>query len=117
MSGDRGRKIRCGPTTEGPFHMSKEELVTSYLAGRISRRMFVRGLLGVGVSITAAVAYSDVLAGAVASPASRRVGAGRLYDVYDHYDHYDHYEPGGAASPAQAGAASPITSARPRFTG
>ena len=94
--------------------MSKEELVTSYLAGRISRRMFVRGLLGVGVSITAAVAYSDVLAGAVATPATRRAGAGKLYDVYDHYDHY---EPGGAASPAQAGAASPITTATPRFTG
>ena len=98
--------------------MSKEELVTSYLAGRISRRMFVRGLLGVGVSITAAIAYSDVLAGAVASPASRRVGAGKLYDHYDHYDHSDHYGPGGgAASPARARAASPITTATPRFTG
>jgi hypothetical protein len=61
--------------------MSKRELVDSYVAGRISRRMFVRGLLTAGVTITAAVAYADQLA--VGAPTSRARQATDLYpDLY-----------------------------------
>ncbi len=61
--------------------MSKRELVDSYVAGRISRRMFVRGLLTVGVTAAAAVAYADTLA--VGAPMSRRRQASDLYqDLY-----------------------------------
>ena len=57
--------------------MSKRELVDAYAEGRISRRMFVRGLVTVGVTVTAAVMYADQLA--VGAPTSRARQAGDLY--------------------------------------
>lgn len=61
--------------------MSRRELVDSYMAGRISRRMFVRGLLTVGVTVTAAVAYADQLAMGAAT--SRPGQSADLYgDLY-----------------------------------
>lgn len=41
--------------------MSKQELVDSYLNGRISRRVFIRRLVGAGVSLAAAVTYAQTL--------------------------------------------------------
>ena len=40
--------------------MSREELVGAYLNGRISRRVFVRGLVATGVSLGAAISYSQM---------------------------------------------------------
>jgi hypothetical protein len=76
--------------------MSKRELVDSYVSGRISRRMFVRGLLTVGVTMTAAVAYADQLA--VGAPTSRARQTAALYpDLYS----------AGQAAPAAAISSSP----------
>jgi len=41
--------------------MSKEELVQSYVEGRINRRIFIRRLVALGVSVGAAMTYSQVL--------------------------------------------------------
>jgi hypothetical protein len=41
--------------------MSREELVGAYVHGAVSRRVFIRGLVALGVSAGAAVAYADVL--------------------------------------------------------
>lgn len=41
--------------------MSQGELVSAYLEGRISRRTLIRRLVGAGISIGAAVSYSQVL--------------------------------------------------------
>jgi hypothetical protein len=41
--------------------MSREELVGAYVGGAVSRRVFIRGLVALGVSAGAAVAYADVL--------------------------------------------------------
>ena len=51
--------------------MSREELVQRYLDGQMSRRVFLRRLIGTGVATAAALAYADVLetAPASASPA------------------------------------------------
>jgi hypothetical protein len=50
--------------------MSQEELVAAYLDGTMGRRVFIRRLVAGGVSLAAAAAYSDHLAG-VAAAASR----------------------------------------------
>jgi hypothetical protein len=42
--------------------MSQEELVEAYVAGTISRRAFVRRLVGTGVSVAAALTYAAALA-------------------------------------------------------
>ena len=42
--------------------MSKNEIVTAYLNGRIDRRQFVKRLTAVGVSSAAAMAYAQSLA-------------------------------------------------------
>ena len=72
--------------------MSKDELVSAYLQGRVSRRMFVRGLIAAGVSVTAAVTYSQVLSANVTSPA-RRLGAQQYGGQYggQYGDQYSHY--------------------------
>jgi hypothetical protein len=41
--------------------MSREEIVTAYLDGGMSRRMFVRRLVAAGVSVGAAVSYAHLL--------------------------------------------------------
>jgi hypothetical protein len=86
--------------------MSKEELVGTYLAGRISRRMFVRGLVATGVSVGAALTYAEVLAGAISGPSPRA----QQVALYAHYNHYNHYEPGTGVSNSGA-------SRTARFTG
>ncbi len=40
----------------------KNELVRSYLDGAIGRRVFVKGLIAMGITLAGAVAYADVLA-------------------------------------------------------
>ena len=86
--------------------MSKEELVGAYVQGRISRRMFVRGLVMAGVSVTAAVAYSDMLSATTAPP--RRVRAQQYGG-----DQYGGDQYGGEG---QAPTATAVT-ATPRSTG
>jgi hypothetical protein len=41
--------------------MSREELVTAYLDGRLSRRTLIRRLVAAGVSVGAAVSYAHLL--------------------------------------------------------
>lgn len=52
--------------------MSREDLVVAYVDGRLSRRVFIRKLVALGVTAAAAVTYADALAGA---PAGSRVAA------------------------------------------
>lgn len=49
--------------------MDRDRLVRSYLDGQLSRRVFLRGLLTAGVSLAAASAYADLLAGLPAEAA------------------------------------------------
>lgn len=60
--------------------MSREELVTSYLDGGMSRRTFIRRLVAAGVSVGAAVSYAHLLA-----PAAR-AAAGTDGDSIEHYE-------------------------------
>ena len=62
--------------------MSREELVHAYLNGEISRRAFVRRLVAVGVSLTAALTYAEM------DPALARADADHKH--YKHYKHYKH---------------------------
>lgn len=55
--------------------MERRELAERYLAGQLSRRVFLRRLVGAGVTLGAAVAYSDLLR---ADPAQ----AAPFYDYY-----------------------------------
>jgi hypothetical protein len=70
--------------------MSSSEIVESFLRGEISRRTLVRRLVGAGVSMSAAVAYSELLRPEWAFAAEQC--SAEHYDVYGHYDHYCHYE-------------------------
>ena len=40
--------------------MSKEHLISAYMRGELGRRQFVRGLLAVGVALTAALSYAEL---------------------------------------------------------
>jgi hypothetical protein len=103
--------------------LSREDLVDSYVHGRISRRLFVRGLVALGVSAGAAATYADSLSAAAAPRAASPAAA---------TDDYYPQEPtsststtttvaGGAAEVGAgeagvSGAAGAVQS-RPRFTG
>jgi hypothetical protein len=50
--------------------MSREELVGAYVNGRVSRRVFIRGLVGLGVTAAAAVTYADSLSATTPTAAS-----------------------------------------------
>jgi hypothetical protein len=47
--------------------MSRDELVAAYTEGAISRRTFIRRLVGMGVTLGAAVTYASVLSPTVAA--------------------------------------------------
>jgi hypothetical protein len=70
--------------------MSSAEVVESYLRGEISRRALVRRLAAAGVSLSAAVAYSELLRPEWALAAHQCTD-----EFYDHYGFYgdcgDHY--------------------------
>jgi hypothetical protein len=51
--------IASPPTTDGEI-MSKQQLVSAYLHGDLGRRQFVRGLVALGVSLTAALGYAEM---------------------------------------------------------
>ena len=58
--------------------MSREELVSAYVEGGLSRRAFIRRLVGAGVSVGAAASYAHLLA-----PEAR--GADAQVALDDHY--------------------------------
>lgn len=98
--------------------MSEEELVGAYAAGSVSRRVFIRGLVAMGVSAGAAIAYADALSAQAPKGAARP-------DVYDVYPPQQPTAtttvgigPGdvGATGLGKGGAA-PSVEARPKFTG
>jgi hypothetical protein len=73
--------------------MSSSEIVESFLRGEISRRTLVRRLAAAGVSMSAAVSYSELLRPEWAF-ASHECTA-EFYDLHGFYgdcDHYEHYE-------------------------
>jgi len=51
--------------------VSDEELVDAFTQGRISRRVFVRRLVAGGLTVSAAMAYSQSLAGGMAAAAGK----------------------------------------------
>ncbi|MFQ5947399.1 MAG: hypothetical protein ACE5KX_00880 [Acidimicrobiia bacterium] len=67
--------------------MSTEELVEAYVQGGITRRVFIRRLVLTGVSLSAAIAYSQIL-----GPAALAGGPGGG-------DGYPAYPPGKPAYP------------------
>jgi len=70
--------------------MSSAEVVDSYLRGEISRRTLIRRLVAVGVSMSAAVAYSELLRPAWAFASHECTD--EFYDLYGFYgDCGDHY--------------------------
>lgn len=56
--------------------MSQEELVQAYLQGNVSRRTFIRRLVAMGITLSAAVAYTHALRPALA----------RADHIPDHYE-------------------------------
>ena len=70
--------------------MSSSEIVESFLRGEISRRTLVRRLAAAGVSMSAAVAYSELLRPEWAFAAEQCTP--EHYDLYGHYGFYCHYE-------------------------
>jgi hypothetical protein len=70
--------------------MSSSEIVQSFLRGEISRRTLVRRLAAAGVSMSAAVAYSELLRPEWAFAAEQCTP--EHYDLYGHYGFYCHYE-------------------------
>ena len=70
--------------------MSSSEIVESFLRGEISRRTLVRRLAAAGVSMSAAVAYSELLRPEWAFAAEQCTP--EHYDMYGHYGFYCHYE-------------------------
>jgi hypothetical protein len=95
--------------------LSREELVSGYAAGRLSRRVFIRGLVALGVSGGAALAYADALG---ASPAPRPAGRGATADLYPPGDLYPPPTPP-TTQPTEIAvrtAALPVA-AQPTFTG
>lgn len=70
--------------------MSRSEIVESFLRGEISRRTLVRRLAAAGVSMSAAVAYSELLRPEWAFAAEECTP--EHYDLYGHYGFYCHYE-------------------------
>ena len=62
--------------------MSKQELVEAYVEGRLTRRTFVRRLVAVGITLSAASAYAAALA-------PKAVAGGGEDDLYE--DFYKFY--------------------------
>lgn len=72
--------------------MSSTEVVESFLRGEISRRTLIRRLVAVGVSASAAVAYSELLRPAWAFASHECTD--EFYDLYGFYgDCGNHYPP------------------------
>lgn len=67
--------------------MSRNELTDAYVSGRISRRSFVRGMVALGASVTAAVALADDISAATGGRA--RLTARHQDDVYNGDDDDD----------------------------
>jgi hypothetical protein len=91
--------------------MSREELVNGYAAGHVGRRVFVKGLVALGVTGAAAIAYADALA---AAPAPRAAG-GVTADLYDLYPPAT-TPPSGSSTVAGGGVTAPVD-VQPTFTG
>jgi len=62
--------------------MDRRKLAERYLDGQMSRRVFLRRLVGTGVTVGAAIAYSDIL---LADPAHTAPFFDYYVGVYDYY--------------------------------
>jgi hypothetical protein len=63
--------------------MSRQELVTAFLEGQISRRTLIRRLIACGVSAGAAISYAQVLAPERATAAVGAAAADTQYPLVD----------------------------------
>jgi hypothetical protein len=66
--------------------VSRNELVEAYQQGRISRRTFVRGMMALGLSVTAATTMASRIKAAPAGVS--RTGGRYVGNVGDNYDNY-----------------------------
>lgn len=82
--------------------MSREELAVAYVNGHVSRRMFIKRLMALGVTAGAAIAYAESLG---APPGSRAAAAADdLYQEPDPDDGDTGVDAAGAGVGAGAGA-------------
>jgi hypothetical protein len=66
--------------------VSKHELVEAYLTGKIGRRAFIRGLVALGVSASAAATHATLLGpAAAAGPGAARRSAARFQTANELY--------------------------------
>jgi hypothetical protein len=79
--------------------LSRESIVQAYLRGEISRRTFIRRLVATGVSLSAAVSYTQLLTPEWARAAV--VSNCELYEQYGLYQLYDLYCDGEQQPPTQ----------------
>ena len=63
--------------------MSRNELIDAYQSGRISRRVFIQGLVGLGMSLSLATALADRVRAASGTVASGRGLSPTTDDIYD----------------------------------
>lgn len=71
--------MQC-PARAGEGDVSRNQLIDSYQSGRIGRRAFIKGMVGLGMSATLATALADkVRAASTASTA----GSDANSDIYD----------------------------------
>jgi hypothetical protein len=63
--------------------MSRNELIEAYQSGRISRRTFIRGMVGIGLSVSVATVMADQLRAAPAAQTSDDLAGAGVDDVYD----------------------------------
>lgn len=75
--------------------MSKHEVVTAYLEGRIDRREFVRRLTMAGVSAAAAVAYAQTLSQPAAARGASRTAQGFLTAIQQTPDYQSNVDSDG----------------------
>jgi plastocyanin len=69
--------------------VSEAELVQAYLDGQITRRVFIRRLVAMGITFTAAVSYASILR---SSPAAAGTPSNDFYDLYDFYCDPAHHD-------------------------
>jgi len=92
--------------------LSSAEVVESYLRGEISRRTLIRRLVAVGVSLSAAVAYSELLRPAWALASHQCTD--EFYDLYGFYgDCGNHYPDPPPPQPEPAKVEPPVDNKQP----
>lgn len=96
--------------------MSREELVGAYVDGHMGRRVFISGLVALGVSAAAAVTYADSLSAATIPTTTSTTDIYNPTSSTTSTTTSTSTTAGGAVSADQAGKAAAVPAA-PTFTG